>query len=122
MIVDGIRQRLTRRLQELGAGAKSDTIKARLRQHQLGETFIAQLLKGRRTGESSPDPGISNLEQLAKALNVSRSWLILGIGKPDPIFDQVPEESSSLEDNAPIRQEGEQPMPRQPGQKAARKK
>jgi transcriptional regulator with XRE-family HTH domain len=96
MIVEGIRRRLAQRLQELGEGAKSEAIKARLRQHQLNETFAAMLLKGRR-GAPPPDPGISKLEQLAKALNVSRSWLILGIGKSDPIFDQVKEESPSAE-------------------------
>ena len=107
MILDGIRQRLAERLEELGEGAQSDAIKARLRQHQLGESFAVQLLKGRTGGGPPPDPGISKLERLAKALNVSRSWLILGVGKSDPIFDQVPDEP---------------PSARQPGRKTARKK
>jgi hypothetical protein len=111
MIVDGIRRRLAERLQELGEGAKSEAIKARLRQHRLGETFAAQILKGRHDAPPS-DPGISKLEQLAKALNVSRSWLILGIGKSDPIFDQVPDESPPAE----------RPTPRRPRGNIARKK
>jgi hypothetical protein len=106
MIVDGIRQRLAERLEELGEGAQSDAIKARLRQHQLGDTFAVQLLKGKR-GEPMPDPGISKLERLAKALNVSRAWFILGIGKSDPIFDLTPDDSPSVS---------------QPERKTARKK
>jgi hypothetical protein len=102
MIVDGIRRRLAERLQELEEGAKSEAIKARLRQHQLNETIAAQLLKARR-GAPPPDLGISKLEQLAKALNVSRSWFILGIGRSDPIYDQVEEDASSPERPTPRR-------------------
>jgi transcriptional regulator with XRE-family HTH domain len=111
MIVDGIRRRLAQRLQELGEGSKSEAIKARLNQHRLGETFIAQLLKGKRGGPPS-DPSISKLEQLAKALNVSRSWLILGIGKSDPIYDQTPDDSPPAE----------RPALRRSGVNTARKK
>jgi hypothetical protein len=91
MIVDGIRQRLAERLEELGEGARSKAIRARLRQHQLGETFAVRLLKRRTDGKLLPDPGLSKLERLAKALNVSRSWFFLGIDKSDPIFDLAPD-------------------------------
>lgn len=86
MIVDGIRQRLAQRLHELGQRPNSKPMKARLRQHQLSEAFVAQLLKGR--ADALPlNPGISKLERLAKALDVSHCWLILGIRDRDAIHD-----------------------------------
>ena len=85
MLIDDIRRRIKERLDHLEVGPKSNRAKERLRQQRVSESYLDQILNGRKGG-GPIDPTVSKLEAIARALDVSPTWLLLGIGKPDMFF------------------------------------
>ncbi len=80
MLVDEIRERVGRRLADLGLGPKSEEIKRRLKAANLGETFLRDFLTPRQTYKDKPhDITIGKLELLAPVVEASVHWLILGV-------------------------------------------
>ncbi len=88
MLIDDIRERLEQRLVAWETTAKSEFIKKRLATRNISGTYLDQLLYQRKTDRSRPIPTITKLEDLASALQLSLPWLLLGIGRPEEMFDE----------------------------------
>lgn len=94
MLVDDVRARLRERLAHLELGTKSNDIKTALENAGLSESYLDQILNGRKGGEPI-DPTITRIEKVAVALSVPLPWLLLGQGKPDAFYSPRPEAASA---------------------------
>jgi hypothetical protein len=86
MLIDDVRARIRERLAFLGIGSKSNLIKQRLADVGLSETYLDHILVSRREGVPPSEPTITKIELVAKVLDISLAWLLLGIGRPEPIL------------------------------------
>lgn len=87
MLIDDVRARLKERLSSLGVTATQKAIKDRLVAVGLSEKYLDQILVSRKVDSLPIEPTLTKLEKIAEALNLSLAWLLLGIGKPESIFE-----------------------------------
>ena len=62
--------------------------------------YISMLERAPGEPNAVESPGLNGLQELAKALRVSESWLILGL-EPEPSWDEPPAEAELAEEPPP---------------------